>query len=80
MKLAGLVAAALDDSALGTARDTARDGGPAAEQVDLTAPPALRPFLAAALAADSERNGAGKPVLLVTATSREADDLAASLR
>ncbi|MGH3980157.1 MAG: transcription-repair coupling factor, partial [Pseudonocardiaceae bacterium] len=48
--------------------------------VDLTAPPALRPFLAAALAADSERNGAGKPVLLVTATSREADDLAASLR
>ncbi|MGH3715504.1 MAG: transcription-repair coupling factor [Micromonosporaceae bacterium] len=80
MKLAGLLAAALDDSALGAARDAARDGGPGAEQVDLTAPPAVRPFLAAAIAADADHGGAGKPVLMVTATSREADDLADALR
>ena len=78
MKLLGLLASALADPALTAARDLARDGGPGAEQLDLTAPPALRPFAVAALAQDGPL-GAGRPVLAVTATSREADDLAAAL-
>ncbi|MQA27376.1 MAG: transcription-repair coupling factor, partial [Micromonosporaceae bacterium] len=82
MKLAGLLTAALADPAISAARDLARAGGPGADQVDVTAPPALRPFLAAALAAvpATDAGGAGKPVLLVTATSREAEDLADGLR
>ena len=100
MKLAGLLEAALADPALTTARDLARTGGPGAEQLDLTAPPALRPFVVAAVAASSggaqaepgfggaehpprgsagPDGGAGRPVLAVTATSREADDLASAL-
>ncbi|GIL26089.1 transcription-repair coupling factor [Actinocatenispora comari] len=79
MKLAGLLTAALADPALARARDTARDRGPAAQRLDLTAPPALRPFVAAAIAADAAA-GAGRPVLAVTATEREADDLAEALR
>jgi transcription-repair coupling factor (superfamily II helicase) len=47
------------------------------DQLDLTAPPALRPFITAAIAADEP--GAGRPVLAITATTREADDLAAAL-
>jgi len=89
MTLAGLLSAALADPALARARDTARDGGPAARQLDLTAPPALRPFVVAAVAADRVADdagetvraaGAGRPVLAVTATEREADDLAEALR
>ncbi|HEX6497977.1 MAG TPA: transcription-repair coupling factor [Micromonosporaceae bacterium] len=96
MKLAGLLTAALADPALARARDLARAGGPDAEQVDLTAPAALRPFVVAAIAAPAEAprpgsgteaagpgspagTGAGRPVLAVTATSREAEDLAAAL-
>jgi transcription-repair coupling factor (superfamily II helicase) len=82
VKLAGLLEAALADPALAGARDLARTGGPGAEQVDLTAPPALRPFVIAALAAADSGGaglGAGRPVLAVTATSREADDLVAAL-
>jgi len=77
MKLAGLLQAALADPGLARARDLARAGGPEADGLDLTAPPALRPFIAAAVAATGE--GAGRPVLAVTATSREAEDLAAGL-
>jgi transcription-repair coupling factor (superfamily II helicase) len=80
MRLAGLLSATLDDAALNAARDLARDGGPEAGQVELTAPPALRPFLAAAIAASPDTDGAGRSALVVTATSREADDLADSLR
>ncbi|HEY2671598.1 MAG TPA: transcription-repair coupling factor [Rugosimonospora sp.] len=117
MKLYGLLESALADPALATARDLARDsaGGNAvnpvaAEQLDLTAPAALRPFVVAALAAavdgdvaagngsggraaagksagdgkvagdgGARTGGAGRPVLAVTATSREADDLANAL-
>src|SRR5580693_5756038 len=43
---------------------------------DLVAPPTLRPVLAAAL---TRRAGAGRFVLAVTATAREADDLTAAL-
>jgi hypothetical protein len=52
--------------------EAARDGTPA--QLDVTGPPALRPFLVAALATRAQR-----PVLAVTATGREAEDLAAAL-
>ncbi len=77
MSLAGLLDAALADPALTAARDLARRGVP--EPVDVTAPAASRPILAAALAADQATGGAGRPLLVVTATSREADDLAATL-
>jgi transcription-repair coupling factor (superfamily II helicase) len=78
-KLAGLLPAALEDRALLTARELARSGGPEADQVDLTAPASLRPIVAALLAANPDRGGAGRPVLAVTATSREAESLAAGL-
>src|SRR5690348_6799977 len=70
MKLAGLTAAALADPALARARQLAHRGD--TEQVDLTAPASLRPFVTAVLAQE-------RPVLAVTATSREADDLAEAL-
>jgi transcription-repair coupling factor (superfamily II helicase) len=77
MKLTGLLRAALDDPALRSATDIARRGGPAGDQVDVTAPTSVRPFLVAALAAEGD--GAGRTALVVTATSREAEDLAAAL-
>ncbi|GAB3963317.1 hypothetical protein GCM10027615_03220 [Plantactinospora veratri] len=77
--LTGLLTAALRDPALARARSLARTGGPDVDGLDLTAPPALRPFLVAAVAAGEEAGGAGRPVLAVTATTREADDLAAAL-
>jgi transcription-repair coupling factor (superfamily II helicase) len=80
MSLTGLLSAALRDTGLARARDLARAGYPDADGLDLTAPPALRPFVVAAVAAADQRDGAGRPVLAVTATSREADDLAAALR
>ncbi|WP_433080648.1 transcription-repair coupling factor [Dactylosporangium sp. CA-052675] len=70
MKLAGLTDAVLADPALARARDLARAGH--SDQVDLTGPPALRAFVAAAIAGE-------RPVLAVTATGREAEDLAAAL-
>ncbi|GGJ99630.1 transcription-repair-coupling factor [Pilimelia anulata] len=72
MKLAGLLPAVLGDTALARARTLAAAAHP--EAVDLTGPAALRPYVVALLAAAG--SGAGRPVLAVTATSREADDLA----
>jgi transcription-repair coupling factor (superfamily II helicase) len=74
--LTGLLDAALADPQLSRAVALAKvaGGGAAADLVDLTGPPALRPFVVAALARDAQR-----PVLAVTATSREAEDLAAAL-
>lgn len=77
--LAGLLAAALGDPALTRTRDLARGGAAQADGLDLTAPAALRPFVVAAVAAEPDQGGAGRPVLAVTATTREADDLAAAL-
>src|SRR5881394_1746436 len=80
MKLVGLLDAALGDPALAAARDLARRGD--VEPLDLTAPAALRPFVVAAIASgtgDGPTAAPGRPVLAVTATSREADDLAAAL-
>jgi transcription-repair coupling factor (superfamily II helicase) len=70
MKLAGLLDAALADPALAAARDLA--AAQTAAALDLSAPPALRPFVAAAIAGK-------RPALVVTATGREAEDLAAAL-
>jgi len=70
MRLAGLLAASLADPALARARDLAAGGG--ADALDLTAPAALRPFVVGAAAEH-------RPVLAVTATTREAEDLAEAL-
>ncbi|MGK5517903.1 transcription-repair coupling factor [Micromonospora sp. URMC 107] len=82
--LTGLFSAALADPGLARARDLARSGAAQVDGLDITAPPALRPFAVAAVAADragdgGSGGGAGRPVLAVTATTREADDLAAAL-
>ncbi|MFP3991956.1 transcription-repair coupling factor [Streptomyces sp. E11-3] len=73
MSLHGLLDAVVKDAALAEAVQAAEDGN--RTHVDLIGPPAARPFAIAALARD-----AGRPVLAVTATGREAEDLAAALR
>jgi transcription-repair coupling factor (superfamily II helicase) len=79
VQLAGLIPAALRDRGLARARDLARKGGVDSDALDLTAPASLRPFVVAAVAAPTDTAGAGRPVLAVTATSREAEDLADAL-
>jgi transcription-repair coupling factor (superfamily II helicase) len=69
MTLTGLLEAVLAEPTLARTRELAAAAG---EQLDLTAPPALRPFIAAVTARE-------RPVLAVTATTREADELAAAL-
>ncbi|NML53152.1 transcription-repair coupling factor [Streptomyces sp. R302] len=73
MSLHGLLDLVVKDAALAEAVSAASDGK--RPHVDLVGPPAARPFAVAALARDS-----GRPVLAVTATGREAEDLAAALR
>jgi transcription-repair coupling factor (superfamily II helicase) len=75
MTLSGLLDAVLPDPALASAVSSA-----GVASLSLAAPPALRPLVAAALAADPARGGAGRPVLAVTATGRDADDLVDALR
>ena len=65
----------LERAPVGTSAD---DQGPALAGEDLVAPPTLRPVLAAALAHGAD-GSAPRFVLAVTATAREADDLAAAL-
>jgi transcription-repair coupling factor (superfamily II helicase) len=48
--------------------------------LDVTAPAPMRPLIAAALSAATERGGASRPVLLVSATFREAEELTAALQ
>ncbi|MEV4705776.1 transcription-repair coupling factor [Actinoplanes sp. NPDC049316] len=79
MQLSGLIPAALRDRGLARARDLARKGGVDSDALDLTAPASLRPFVVASVAGPADLGGAGRPVLAVTATSREADDLANAL-
>ncbi|HEX6231661.1 MAG TPA: transcription-repair coupling factor [Jiangellaceae bacterium] len=79
MSLAGLLQTLLTnpgDATLRSAVADARAGSVTA--LDLTAPPALRPFVVSAIADGTV--GAGRPVLAVTATSREAEDLVSALR
>ncbi|MFJ1644562.1 transcription-repair coupling factor [Streptomyces sp. NPDC088258] len=73
MSLHGLLDAVVHDPALAEAVKAATDGH--RTHVDLVGPAAARPFAIAALARE-----AGRPVLAVTATGREAEDLAAALR
>ena len=73
MSLTGLLDAVVRDPALAEAVRAAADGNRHA--VDLVGPPAARPFAVAALA-----RSAGRVVLAVTATGREAEDLASALR
>jgi transcription-repair coupling factor (superfamily II helicase) len=77
MTLAGLLSVITDDPQL---RRTLAEGGPAdggAGGADLTAPAPLRPFLAAALTGLPA--AADRFVLAVTATAREAEELADGL-
>jgi transcription-repair coupling factor (superfamily II helicase) len=80
MSLAGLLTTLDDDPQLRDLSEYLRAGPEAAADVgglageDLVAPPELRPVLAAALS-----RTAGRFVLAVTATAREADDLTAAL-
>jgi transcription-repair coupling factor (superfamily II helicase) len=74
MNLAGLLDVVLTDPVLADAISSA-----GTESLDLAAPDALQPFVAAALAADPAHGGAGRTVLAVTSTGREAEDLAAAL-
>ena len=69
--LSGLAAAVLADPTLDQAMADARGG--AVPALDLTGPEALRPYVVAGLVQ------AGRSVLAVTATSREAEDLVAAL-
>ena len=71
MSLTGLADAVLADPVLAEAMTDARDG--TVRALDLTGPEALRPFVIESLVR------AGRSVLAVTATAREAEDLAASL-
>ncbi|MGX6602703.1 transcription-repair coupling factor [Micromonosporaceae bacterium Da 78-11] len=79
MQLAGLIPAALRDRGLARARDLARKGFVDSDSLDLTAPASLRPFVVATVAGAADTGGAARPVLAVTATSREADDLVDAL-
>ncbi|MFH8517644.1 transcription-repair coupling factor [Streptomyces gelaticus] len=73
MSLHGLLDVVVRDPALSEAVKAAGDGH--RMHVDLVGPPAARPFAVAALARET-----GRTVLAVTATGREAEDLAAALR
>ncbi len=76
MSLAGLLVPLAADKAVAEAVRAARAGD--RPMLDLAAPAPLRPFLVAALASAGP-DGAGRPVLAVTATGREADDLVEAL-
>ncbi|MEU2086286.1 transcription-repair coupling factor [Streptomyces albus] len=73
MSLHGLLDAVTKDPALAEAVKAAADGN--RHHVDIVGPTAARPFAVAALARSAQR-----PVLAVTATGREAEDLGAALR
>ncbi|GIM99471.1 transcription-repair coupling factor [Planomonospora venezuelensis] len=75
MSLSGLLDLVAGEPKLAAALADAREGGASGvSDTSLVAPPALRPFAAAALARET-----GRTVLAVTATGREAEDLAAAL-
>ena len=80
MSLSGLLAALRADPAVTAAVDAARSV--ALSTLDISGPTALPPFLIGSVASgplDGQEWG-DRPVLAVTATGREAEDLAAALR
>src|SRR5690348_8868123 len=68
--LTGVLEAAIDDSAIAAALDSV-----SSPRLSLSGPAALQPFVLAALGGQ-----AGRLVVAVTSTGREADDLVASLQ
>jgi transcription-repair coupling factor (superfamily II helicase) len=78
MSLTGLVALVTADPTIASAVEAAR--APAAAPLDITAPKPFQPFAVAAIAAPRELGGADRPVLAVTATGREAEELTLALR
>jgi transcription-repair coupling factor (superfamily II helicase) len=75
--LTGVLTALREDGAVARAVEAARDGDVAL--LDVTVPAGARPALVAALAGQGAAD-AGRPVLAVTATGRQAEDLASALR
>ena len=76
LSLTGILDVLAADPAIAGALEAARSGPVGSRpELDLTAPAGVRPFVVAALAGRADR-----PVLLVTATGREAEDLATALR
>ncbi|WP_194895250.1 transcription-repair coupling factor [Catenulispora pinisilvae] len=76
MSLSGLLDAVSDDQGVAALLEAAGTAG--RTSFDLAAPRSVRPFALAALARAQGRTG--RPVLAVTATGREAEDLVAALR
>ncbi|MEV7007122.1 transcription-repair coupling factor [Streptosporangium sp. NPDC051022] len=76
MSLSGLLDLVAGEPKLASVLRDVREGD--LSDVSLIAPPALRPFTVAALARDGGEGGA-RTVLALTATGREAEDLAAAL-
>jgi len=76
VKLSGLVDTLITDPVVSEAVRDARNDG--VTTLDLSAPTPVRPVLLAAIAA--AQNGAGRPVLAVTATFREAEELTEALQ
>ncbi|HEX2807792.1 MAG TPA: transcription-repair coupling factor [Kineosporiaceae bacterium] len=77
MTLSGLLDAVLPDPGVAAVLDAARAGSVGV--LDVVVPPGVRPLVIAAVATSAPR-GAGRPVLVVTATGREAEDVASALR
>ena len=78
MRIAGLIDLLTRDEVVAETVETARAS--TVRALDLSAPRSIQPLLAAVLAAGADRGGADVPVLAVTATGREPDDLADQLR
>ena len=78
MPLTGIVSALLPDRGFDRALARARAGD--TPLLDVAVPPGARAALVAALAGERAGGGAGRPVLLVTATGRQCEDLANELR
>jgi len=78
-KLSGLLRSYLSDPDLRAVAEAARDvRAGEVPALSVEGPSALRPFLAAAFGAPEGEGGAGRTVLVVTATDREADDTGAA--
>jgi transcription-repair coupling factor (superfamily II helicase) len=76
MSLTGVVDALLAENGDRTLRESITEAKDrSTQELDLTAPTSLRPFVVAALASRASR-----PVLAVTATGREAEDLVSALQ
>ena len=75
MNVAGLLPLLLDDPALARAVEAVRARG----ELDVVGPPGIRPPLLAAMSGAVPERG-GRPLVVVTATGRDADELAAALR